>query len=55
MTMLITDDDRTCLLANGQALASGQDTDPLPYSPRMLMSSGCWPRLTPQTVIPLMA
>lgn len=30
MTMLITDDDRTCLLANGQALAFGQDTDPLP-------------------------
>ncbi|OSZ43377.1 hypothetical protein BVZ31_20355 [Alcaligenes faecalis] len=30
MTMLITDDDRTRLLANGQARAAGQDTDPLP-------------------------
>lgn len=30
MTTLITDDDRTRLLANGQALAAGQDTDPLP-------------------------
>lgn len=30
MTMLITDDDRTRLLANGQARASGLDTDPLP-------------------------
>ncbi|HDK5969969.1 DUF2958 domain-containing protein [Pectobacterium brasiliense] len=30
MTTLITDDDRTRLLANGQARAAGQDTDPLP-------------------------
>lgn len=30
MTMLITDDDRIRLLANGQACAAGQDTDPLP-------------------------
>jgi len=30
MTMLITDGDRIRLLANGQALAAGQDTDPLP-------------------------
>ncbi|HCW0315786.1 TPA: DUF2958 domain-containing protein [Pseudomonas aeruginosa] len=30
MTTLITDDDRTRLLANGQARADGQDTDPLP-------------------------
>lgn len=30
MTMLITDDDRIRLLANGQARADGQDTDPLP-------------------------
>ena len=30
MTMLITDDERTRLLANGQARADGQETDPLP-------------------------
>ncbi|SVK37497.1 DUF2958 domain-containing protein [Luteibacter aegosomatis] len=30
MTMLITDDDRIRLLANGQACADGQETDPLP-------------------------
>lgn len=30
MTTLITDDDRTRLLANGQARADRQDTDPLP-------------------------
>ncbi|HHF0457881.1 DUF2958 domain-containing protein [Pseudomonas aeruginosa] len=30
MTTLITDDDRTRLLANGQARAAGRDTDPLP-------------------------
>lgn len=30
MTMFITDDDRTRLLANGQARAGRQETDPLP-------------------------
>ena len=30
MTPLITADERTRLLANGQARAAGQDTDPLP-------------------------
>jgi putative lipoprotein len=30
MTTLITDDERTRLLANGQARAARQDTDPLP-------------------------
>ncbi|MGE8517014.1 MAG: DUF2958 domain-containing protein [Alcaligenes nematophilus] len=30
MKQLITTDDRTRLLANGQARAGGQDTDPLP-------------------------
>lgn len=30
MTTLITSDERTCLLANGRASATGQDTDPLP-------------------------
>jgi hypothetical protein len=30
MTLLITADERTRLLASGQARAAGQDTDPLP-------------------------
>lgn len=30
MTLLITADERTRLLSNGQARAAGQDTDPLP-------------------------
>lgn len=30
MTPLITADERTRLLSNGQAGAAGQDTDPLP-------------------------
>lgn len=30
MTSLITADERTRLLSNGQARAAGQDTDPLP-------------------------
>lgn len=30
MTLLITDDERMRLLANGQARAVGQDADPLP-------------------------
>jgi len=30
MAQLLTDDDRACLLANGQARATGQEADPLP-------------------------
>ncbi|RMO08255.1 hypothetical protein ALQ47_02439 [Pseudomonas cichorii] len=30
MTRLITADERTSLLSNGQARAAGRDTDPLP-------------------------
>ncbi|WP_428986749.1 DUF2958 domain-containing protein [Stenotrophomonas lactitubi] len=47
ITPLITADEHTRLLSNGQARAAGQDTDPVPtvrlFTPDV-NATGCWRR-----------